>query len=94
MFNNNTGKTEEEHFAVVLDAPCFICRFKKKLEEDKKEDKGDKEFNIMKTNVHLSAGALGKIVDPKLHSAIIGCTHGMRLDPDKDLTQKDWNSES
>ena len=38
--------------------------------------------------MHLSAGALGKIVDSDLHSAIIGCTHGMRLDSDKDL-QKD-----
>ena len=24
MFNNNTGKTEEEHFAVVLDAPYVL----------------------------------------------------------------------
>ena len=90
MFNVDTGDTEEEHFAVVLDAPYVLfAGIRKKTDEVVDKEKSDNEFNIMKTNVHLSAGAiLGKIVDSNLHSAIIGCTHGMRLDSNKNHNTK------
>ena len=51
MFNVDTGETEEEHFAVVLDAPhVLFAGIRKKTDEVVDKEKSDNEFNIMKTN--------------------------------------------
>ena len=90
MFNKETGTNEEEHFAIVLDAPYVLFSgLRRKTDHVEDQDKHMREFNLMKCNAHLSAGAiLAKLVDSDLDSAIIGCTNGMSLDPDKDSKKK------
>lgn len=82
--------SDGEHFGMALDAPYVLfCALRKFAYNQKTVELEEKEWSFMIKNSHLSAGAiLAEVVHSGLDNCVIGCTHGMRLDPNKDHNAK------